>query len=241
LRRGAERVRLAPDNPKVGAVTDGAIDAGGGGDEVAGEEDAAKAPIIIKKYANRRLYNTSKSCYVTLDHLAEMVREKQDFVVRDAKSGDDITRSVLTQIIVEEEAKGQNLLPINFLRQLIRLYGDALQGVVPGYLDSSMETFTRNQEALREQVATAMGVNPALANFEAMARKNLEMFEGAMRMFTPFGATGSEQKGAKDAGIDPGNNPEKAPAKSSGEGEIDLLKKQLAAMQDQLNNIAKDR
>jgi polyhydroxyalkanoate synthesis repressor PhaR len=208
---------------------------------VASDESAANEPIIIKKYANRRLYNTAKSCYVTLDHLAEMVREKQDFVVRDAKSGEDITRSVLTQIIFEEEAKGQNLLPINFLRQLIRLYGDALQGVVPGYLDSSMDTFTRNQEALREQIATAMGVNPALANFEAMARKNLEMFEGAMRMFTPFGATGSEKKSAKSA--EPGEPVAKGGAKSatSGEGEIDQLKKQLAAMQDQLNNIAKDR
>ncbi len=198
--------------------------------------DAAKEPIIIKKYANRRLYNTAKSCYVTLEHLSEMVREGQDFIVRDAKSGEDITRSVLTQIIFEEEAKGQNLLPINFLRQLIRLYGDALQGVVPGYLDSSMETFTRNQEALREQIATAMGVNPALANFEAMARKNMEIFESAMRMFTPFGATGSEKKApAADAA-----KPAAEPGKAS-EGEIDQLKKQLAAMQEQLNNIAKDR
>jgi len=217
------------------ALTYGVIDMGEGGDNVVDEKEAAKAPIIIKKYANRRLYNTAKSCYVTLENLSKMVREGQDFVVRDAKSGEDITRSVLTQIIFEEEAKGQNLLPVNFLRQLIRLYGDALQGVVPGYLDSSMETFTRNQEALREQVATAMGVNPALANFEAMARKNLEMFEGAMRMFTPFGATGSEKNPAKD------DEPQPVRGAHKSENEIDELKKQLSAMQDQLNNIASDR
>ena len=108
------------------------------------------APITIKKYANRRLYNTAKSSYVTLEHLAQMVRDGQDFVVYDAKTGEDITRSVLTQIIFEEEAKGQNMLPISFLRQLIRLYGDSLQGVVPGYLEASMEAFGRNQEQLRE-------------------------------------------------------------------------------------------
>ena len=115
----------------------------------------ADGPIIIKKYANRRLYNTARSSYVTLDHLAEMVREGEDFVVYDAKSGEDITRSVLTQIIFEEEAKGRNLLPVNFLRQLIRLYGDALQGIVPSYLESAMETFSHNQERMRGQMRAA--------------------------------------------------------------------------------------
>ena len=145
--------------------------------------------VVIKKYANRRLYNTAKSSYVTLDHLAQMVRDGQDFVVYDAKTGEDITRSVLTQIIFEEEAKGQNMLPISFLRQLIRLYGDTLQGVVPGYLEASMEAFSRNQETLREQVTAAFGANPALANFEQMARSNMEFFENAMLMFAPA-ATG---------------------------------------------------
>src|SRR6201997_1780774 len=109
-------------------------------------------PVIIKKYANRRLYNTQTSTYVTLDHLAGMVKEGTEFEVRDARTGEDITRSVLTQIIFEEEAKGQNLLPIRFLRQLIRLYGDSLQSFVPGYLDLSMESFAKNQEAIRNRI-----------------------------------------------------------------------------------------
>ncbi|RME97099.1 MAG: polyhydroxyalkanoate synthesis repressor PhaR, partial [Alphaproteobacteria bacterium] len=108
--------------------------------------------IVIKKYANRRLYNTAKSSYVTLDHLAQMVRDGQEFVVRDAKSGEDITRSVLTQIIFEAETKGASMLPTNFLRDIISLYGDSLQSVVPGYLEASMETFRKNQERMREQV-----------------------------------------------------------------------------------------
>ena len=188
-------------------------------------------PIVIKKYANRRLYNTQKSAYVTLEDLSAMVREGVDFVVRDAKSGEDITRSVLTQIIFEEEAKGQNMLPANFLRQLIRLYGDTLQGVVPGYLEASMDTFLRNQERLRDHVTTAFGTNPAMANFEALTRTNMEIYENAMRMFTPFG-TGAEQA----------EEPEQPKtAKSEGKDvELDDLKAQLAQMQDQLSKLVKD-
>ena len=185
--------------------------------------------VVIKKYANRRLYNTSKSCYVTLEHLAEMVREGEDFVVRDAKSDEDITRSVLTQIIFEEEAKGQNMLPTNFLRQLIRLYGDTLQGFVPSYLEASMETFAHNQEKMREQVRAAMGGNPALANFENMARTNMDWFENAMRMFTPFGVPNGKSA-----------EPEDAPKQGddTGRAELDELKEQLSRMQDQLSKIA---
>ncbi len=204
-------------------------------------KDTAKgdAPITIKKYANRRLYNTAKSSYVTLDHLAEMVREGQDFVVYDAKSGDDITRSVLTQIIFEEEAKGQNMLPINFLRQLIRLYGDTLQGVVPGYLEASMDSFSRNQEKLREQMRKAFGANPALANFESMARSNVEFFENAMRVFAPFGATlGSRQDSGETAER---REPPADKPRTTTEPEISALKTQLAEMQAQLDKIAKDR
>ncbi|MEM9228311.1 MAG: polyhydroxyalkanoate synthesis repressor PhaR [Pseudomonadota bacterium] len=187
--------------------------------------------IIIKKYANRRLYNTQKSAYVTLENLAEMVREGTDFVVRDAKSAEDITRSVLTQIIFEEEAKGETMLPANFLRQLIRLYGDTLQGVVPGYLEASMETFLRNQEKLRESVRSAFGANPAMANFEALTRTNMEIYENAMRMFSPFAQRGEAAAEAEQEAE------AKAPAKDL---ELEELKDQLKSMQDQLSKLVKD-
>jgi polyhydroxyalkanoate synthesis repressor PhaR len=199
---------------------------------VAEKTENTGEPIIIKKYANRRLYNTAKSTYVTLEHLAEMVRSGQDFVVNDAKSGDDITRGVLAQIIFEEEAKGQTMLPSPFLRQLIRLYGDSLQGFVPGYLEASMETFSRNQESMREQVRQAFEANPALANFEALARSNMEWFENALRMFAPF-ATGLTPKGGPAVGPAVGKAPRK-------DVELDELKKQLATMQAQLAKLAKD-
>jgi polyhydroxyalkanoate synthesis repressor PhaR len=187
-----------------------------------------RAPVVIKKYANRRLYNTEKSTYVTLDHLAQMVRDGEDFIVTDAKSGEDITRSVLTQIIFEEEAKGQNMLPTRFLRQLIGLYGDTLQGFVPGYLDATMDTFSRNQEKMRAQVRSAFEANPALANFETLARTNMEWFENAMRMFAPFAAGQSAgDKGQREPSRE-------APARNV---ELDDLKSQLAAMQEQLSRL----
>ena len=197
------------------------------------------APIIIKKYANRRLYNTAQSCYVTLDHLAQMVRDGQDFVVYDAKSEADITRSVLTQIIFEEEAKGQNMLPTKFLRQLIRLYGDTLQDLVPGYLEASMEAFSRNQEQMREQMRQTFGAAPAFANLEAMTRSNMEMFSKAMRMFTPFSgdaeAAGTEEpsaakpKGAEQSGAEPGGV------------ELGELKSQLDDMKATLEALSKSK
>ncbi|MFT6887894.1 MAG: polyhydroxyalkanoate synthesis repressor PhaR, partial [Paracoccaceae bacterium] len=197
-----------------------------------------------KKYANRRLYNTAKSSYVTLDHLAAMVREGEDFVVYDAKSGDDITRSVLTQIIFEEEAKGHNMLPISFLRQIIGLYGDTLQGYVPGYLEASMEAFSRNQGKLREQVSAAFGKNPALSKFETVARSNMELFENAMRMFTPFsgmpgmpGAPKAEGDG-EGAAAKPAAGAEPTPTPKP-EPEFDALKTQLAEMQAQLNKLTR--
>ena len=134
-------------------------------------------PITIKKYANRRLYNTATSSYVTLDHLAEMVKRGQEFNVHDAKTGDDITRAVLTQIIFEEEGKGgQQLLPIQFLRQLIRFYGDSMQALVPGYLNLSMESFSKNHERIRDQLATAFGGKNMLKDFEGIARQNMVAF-----------------------------------------------------------------
>ena len=186
--------------------------------------------VVIKKYASRRLYNTSKSCYVTLENLAEMVRIGEDFVVNDAKSGDDITRSVLAQIIFEEEAKGHNMLPTNFLRQLIGLYGDSLQSFVPSYLETSMNTFTKHQEEIREKVKASFGENPAISNFESMTRTNMELFDKAMRMFSPF-VGNAEKETQKD----------EAEKSTSNTDDLDELKKQLAQMQEQLSKIAGDK
>jgi len=153
--------------------------------------EGEKPPVVVKKYANRRLYNTEASTYVTLDDLAQMVRQGRDFVVYDAKSGDDITRSVLTQIIVEEESKGQNLLPTTFLRQLIGFYGDNLGGLVPRYLEYSMSAFARQQEQMRKSMEQAMGgLMPFPGSFgglEEVGKQNLAMMERAMSLFTPFG------------------------------------------------------
>jgi polyhydroxyalkanoate synthesis repressor PhaR len=148
---------------------------------------AEKAPITIKKYANRRLYNTATSSYVTLDHLCQMVKDGVDFVVFDAKSGEDITRSVLTQIIVEEESKGgQNLLPINFLRQLISFYGDNLQFLLPRYLEQSMDSFATNQEQMRKYLKDSLGGMFPFGRFEELGKQNMAFLEHAMRMWAPF-------------------------------------------------------
>jgi polyhydroxyalkanoate synthesis repressor PhaR len=149
----------------------------------------AEPPVVVKKYANRRLYNTESSAYITLDNLAEMVRKGRDFVVYDAKSGDDITRGVLTQIIVEEEGKGQNLLPTPFLRQLIGLYGGSMQGIVPNYLEQAMSAFTEQQEQVRASVQKTMGSMTGLfpfGNIEEVSRQNVAMMERAMTLFSPF-------------------------------------------------------
>ena len=156
--------------------------------ESRGADESAPDAIVIKKYANRRLYDTASSSYVTLDDLCRMVREGVDFVVRDARSGDDITHQVLTQIIVEQEAKGQNLLPPAFLRQMIRLYGDSLQAFVPRYLDLAMETLARNRGDLRARMDDAPGGLFPVAELEDMARRNVETMQRAMAMFAPFPA-----------------------------------------------------
>jgi polyhydroxyalkanoate synthesis repressor PhaR len=146
-------------------------------------------PVVVKKYANRRLYNTESSSYITLENLADMVRAGRDFVVYDAKTGDDITRSVLTQIIVEEEGKGHNLLPTNFLRQLIGFYGGGLQGVVPDYLDQAMKTFSQHQEQMQAAMKKTVGSMSSLfpfGNMEEIGRQNLAMIDRAFSMFTPF-------------------------------------------------------
>ncbi len=149
-------------------------------------EKTANSVITIKKYANRRLYNTATSSYVTLEHLCQMVKDGFDFVVYDAKTGEDITRSVLTQIIVEEESKGSNLLPINFLRQLIGFYGNSLQGLVPGYLEHSMEAFTGNQEQMKKLMQNAWGGLFPIGKFDEMSKGNMAFFENAFKMFAPF-------------------------------------------------------
>jgi polyhydroxyalkanoate synthesis repressor PhaR len=199
-----------------------------------GSDAAGKAPITIKKYANRRLYNTAKSSYVTLEHLAAMVREGDDFVVYDAKTGEDITRSVLAQIIFEEEAKGSSMLPTSFLRQLIRLYGDTLQSVVPSYLEASMDAFSRNQEKMREQVKSTFGTNPALEAYEAMARTNMELFQNALRMFAPPGAGA-----AGEPGPDAPEAPRPSAEGASKEDDLKALRDRLSEMQRQLDAMSK--
>ncbi len=205
--------------------------------EQAAESGPKPAPVVIKKYANRRLYNTATSSYVTLDHLATMVKGKTDFVVYDAKTGDDITRSVLTQIIVEEENKGgQTMLPIPFLRQLISFYGDSLQGVVPQYLEMSMTQFARNQEQMRRYMQNAFGFNP-FQQFESMGKQNMAMFENAMRMFNPFrpgqpGQPGQPSQEPPKANGTPGDPPADDQA-------IDDLKRKLDELQTQLALLSK--
>jgi polyhydroxyalkanoate synthesis repressor PhaR len=208
----------------------------------AGTEGGPKpAPVVIKKYANRRLYNTATSAYVTLDHLSQMVKEKTDFVVYDAKTGDDITRSVLTQIIFEEESKGgQTLLPIPFLRQLISFYGDSLQGVVPQYLEMSMAQFARNQEQMRRYLQNAFGFNP-FQQFEAMGKQNMAMFEQAMRMFNPFQKPGGPGAPAAPNGQEAAAKTDATAATPApaNEAAIDGLKRKLDELQNQLAELSK--
>ncbi len=194
-------------------------------------------PIVIKKYANRRLYNTGTSTYVTLEDLAGMVKNGEDFIVYDAKTGEDITRSVLTQIIFEQENKGgqQNLLPITFLRQLIRFYGDSMQMLVPRYLEVSIESLTREQEKFRQQLSQAFGVGPFGA-LEDQVRRNMEMFERAFAMFAPFARRESQAAEAeKRAASAP-----TAPAAAGG-GEIDDLKRQLDDVQKRLDRLTETK
>ncbi len=196
------------------------------------DKPADKEPTVIKKYANRRLYNTGTSTYVTLEDLAEMVKGGEDFVVFDAKSGDDITRSVLTQIIFEQEAKGQNLLPITFLRQLIRFYGDSIQNLVPTYLDFSIDSLVREQEKFRNQMTNAFGPTAfAPTSLSDQVRRNTEMFEQAMRMFLPFGGGVPASRPPQTSGAPA--SPEPQPERS----DFDQLRKQLDEMQRRLDKI----
>ncbi|MEN3349798.1 MAG: hypothetical protein V7632_3433 [Bradyrhizobium sp.] len=186
----------------------------------------SEQPTTIKKYANRRLYNTGTSTYVTLEDLAAMVKEGEDFLVYDAKTGDDITRSVLAQIIFEQENKaGQNLLPTTFLRQLIRFYGDSMQMVVPKYLEQSIDTLTREQERFRKQIAGALSGTP-FAPLEEQVRRNMELFQQTFSMFKPF----VPQRGNADA--------EKLPEPAPAADNIDDLRRQMKDMQERLERMS---
>jgi polyhydroxyalkanoate synthesis repressor PhaR len=195
-------------------------------------------PVVIKKYANRRLYNTGTSTYVTLEDLAEMVKKGEEFTVQDAKSGDDITHPVLTQIIFELENKdGQNMLPIPFLRQLIAFYGDQMQMIVPSFLEQSLMAFSKEQERFREQIKAAVGKTPIdmmkmatpMKALEEQTRRNMEMFQNAMRMFTPFVPGGATATNA---------TPE-APKREAAEtpDELKQLKDQISAMQRKIDSM----
>jgi len=191
--------------------------------------------VVIKKYANRRLYNTASSSYVTLEHLSEMVKQNIDFVVYDAKTNEDITRSVLTQIIFEEESQqGQSLLPIQFLRQLIGFYGNSMQAFLPSYLELSLASFTEQQERMRKQFQ-AMGHTPGVGAFDEQVRQNLALFDRAMKMFSPFAYAKAETPPAPPpAAAAPRAEPASPPADEA----LTALRKQMEAMQAQIEKLA---
>ena len=200
---------------------------------MAEQKTGDSSPIVIKKYANRRLYNTATSCYVTLDNLCQMVKDDQDFVVYDAKTGEDITRPVLTQIIVEEESKGQNLLPISFLRQLIAFYGDNMQWMVPRYLELSMQAFAKNQEEMRAYMKDTLGGFFPFGQLEEMGKQNMALFENAMKMFAPFqagigGGIGTAPRTRSGSAAD-----------SSPEETVEALRKQVEMLNRQLDQLSK--
>jgi polyhydroxyalkanoate synthesis repressor PhaR len=184
------------------------------------KKQASDGVVIVKKYANRRLYNTETSSYITLDHLAGMIRAGRDFKVVDAKTDEDITHNVLTQIIMEEESRGETMLPVNFLRQLISMYGDSMQAMVPGYLEASMDSFRRNQEQFKSAVEGAFANTP----FADMAKRNLAMFEAATQGFKP------------GAAAPVASAPAAAPAGGK-DAEMAALKAELAALKDKIEKL----
>lgn len=197
---------------------------GKAGRQMAGKSSAQDDVVIIKKYANRRLYNTRSSSYITLDHLAKMTREGIDFQVVDAKTGADITHQILTQIIMEEEAStGEQILPVNFLRQLISMYGNSMQSLLPHYLEASMDHFRENQLKLRKAFEESLGNNP----LAAIAQRNMEMFKAAAAAFMP----GVEQAA--------GDKPAEKPASAPKDEALETLKAQMAAMQKKLDELGK--
>jgi polyhydroxyalkanoate synthesis repressor PhaR len=185
---------------------------------------------VVKKYANRRLYNTATSSYVTLDDLSKMVRRGEHFVVYDAKSGEDLTRSILTQIILEEDSKGRNLLPINFLRQLIGFYDDSLRAFLPRYLELSMENFARNQAQIRRYIEGTLGRFFPIGPFEDMARQNMELFQRAATMFTPLPGEGGGNSEHPPAPPGPSAGPDTS-------SQIRDLNEKIEALQQQISEL----
>jgi polyhydroxyalkanoate synthesis repressor PhaR len=200
---------------------------------------AGGSAIVIKKYANRRLYNTATSTYVTLEDLAHMVRDGKEFTVCDAKTGEDITRSVLTQIIFEEENKGPNLLPINFLRQLIRFYGDSMQAVVPSYLEFSIEALSREQEKFRKQLVDTLGAEP-FRMMEEQAKRNVALFQKAMSAFNPFAMVAETARRAQPEEAKPAAEAAR-PQGGASQADLESLRAQLEAMQSKIDELAASR
>ncbi len=195
---------------------------------------AEREPTVIKKYANRRLYHTGTSSYVTLEDLAALVRNGEEFVVYDAKTGDDLTRSVLAQIIFEEENKtGNSLLPIAFLRQLIRFYGDSMQVLVPRYLEMSIENFMREQQSLREHLSKTFGSN-AFEALEAQTRANMKLFNDALRVFAPFAAPAA---GTEQPAPDPQAKAAREPTAVA--EDVEQLRSEMARMREKLDALSR--
>lgn len=221
------------------------------------EKPAARTPVVVKKYANRRLYNTESSSYITLENLAEMIRKGRDFVVFDAKTGEDITRQVLTQIIVEEEGKGAAMLPISFLRQLIGFYGEDMQGLVPHYLEQAMNAFSHQQAQVRGAMQQTMGTLPPPrlpvpglpgampAGLEELGRQNIAMMERAMSLFSPFYRPPAEAAAAPAPA--PAPNPVQNPAQEQAKNlaallaEVESLRRELATAQAAIARSGKSR
>lgn len=217
-------------NRPLPGADDPASPSRGSGPQGSGTEGSGGPVVTIKKYANRRLYNTATSAYVTLDHLCQMVKDGVDFAVQDAKTGEDITRQVLTQIIVEEEGKGQNLLPIGFLRQLIGLYGDNMQFLVPRYLEETLKSFSANQDRFRSYMQETFGGLFPFSRMEEMNKQNMAMFEQAMRMFSPFSGV-----------ADPAAETKAHAGAKSPNGNVEDLQKRLDQLQAELAKMKKSR
>ncbi|MFN3557781.1 MAG: polyhydroxyalkanoate synthesis repressor PhaR [Brevundimonas sp.] len=199
---------------------------------MADKKSGAGDNVVIKKYANRRLYNTATSAYVTLEDLARMVREGTEFMVFDAKTNEDLTRQILTQIIFEEESRGEALLPVQFLRQLIGFYGGQMQGVLPSYLEMSLDNFTRQQEQIRGQFSRAFGGTPGAGLMDEAVKRNMTMFAEAMKMWPGFNGV------ARQAATAQSDAPAQAPA-AGGADPLDEMRRQMDEMRAQLDKLAK--